>query len=176
MIKLKKNYIIITTMIIISFNSLYAKEKIMGSPQMVTNKEKIVFYEEKDPFVAGLLSATMLGLGQFYVKSYTKGSIFVLVDLIQKGMIIYFVSSLNEKYTNEEQGDSIVKWNEISNGDQALILSFVAFYFGTRLYSIIDAMHDAEQFNRMNKDKYSKINFGYQLGYNKVGFSLNKHF
>lgn len=149
-------------------------EKSKGTPAEPV--VQTVYYDEKDPFVAGLLSATMLGLGQFYVKQYTKGSIFVLLDLVQKGMLIWMVSALNERYTARDGSDSIVEWKELTDGDQALVLGFVAFYFGTRLYSIVDAMSGAADYNRQSRLRASLPDLNYHVGRDTVAVSWNRKF
>ena len=89
--KIIKNMIISIIILIFSIHFLKAGQ---------TNSTNYPYYQEKDPFIAGLLSATMLGLGQFYVKEYTKGSIFVLTDLVQNGMLIWLITNFNERYAN----------------------------------------------------------------------------
>ncbi|MDD5065932.1 MAG: hypothetical protein PHF84_02675 [bacterium] len=159
--KIIKSGVIIFLILVVGINCSFCKDT--------------AYFEEKDPFVAGFLSATMLGLGQFYVKDYTKGSIFVLVDLVQKGMLIWMASALNDKYTNG-QDDNIVKWNELTDTDQGLILGFVAFYFGSRLYSIVDAMSSAKRYNELNKMKVSQTGLQYNLSFNRASVSWNKNF
>ncbi len=132
------------------------------------------YQDEKDPFIAGLLSAGMMGLGQFYTKEYTKGSLFVLADLVQKGSLILLIINFNDKYTNDEEGDSIVKWDEIHLSDKILILSYLAFYFGTQIYCVVDAMKSAENYNKLLHNKLiSNLNFDLKQSSNNTQFSLN---
>lgn len=136
------------------------------------------YYNEKDPFVAGLLSATMLGLGQFYTKDYLKGSIFVFTDLLQKGMILYLISYLSSNYTDDDINDDVVEWKEVNNSDRAVILGFVVFYYGSRLYCIIDAMSGAKRYNENLKQEYSKkdVRFSPVISSHSFGVSLSKNF
>lgn len=163
MLKINK-VIIIILLILFSFN-LYSEEK------------EEIYYDEKDPFVAGLLSATMLGLGQFYTKDYLKGSIYVFTDLLQKGMIIYLVTYLSDHYTNDED-DKIVEWKEINNSDRAIVIGFITFYFGSRLLCIIDAINGAKSYNKSLREEFSnsKVKVNYLLSEKNVGLGFSTHF
>ncbi|MBN1898353.1 MAG: hypothetical protein JW827_06220 [Spirochaetes bacterium] len=129
-------------------------------PMVTASDSSYEYYDEKDPFVAGLLSATMMGLGQFYTKEYTKGSIFVLTDFLQKGMLVWMIVALNDKYTDDENGDQVVEWQEISDGDKAWIIGYIAFYFGSTIYCVIDAVHSANVYNREIHKQREKMKSG----------------
>jgi len=135
-------------------------------------------YNEKDPFVAGLLSATMLGLGQIYTKDYLKGSIFVFTDLLQKGMIIYLASYLSDRYTDDDKNDKIVEWREIDNADRSVLIGFIVFYFGSRLYCIVDAISGANRYNENLRKEYSgkDIKLNYHLTTESFGLGLSSNF
>ncbi len=130
--------------------------------------------EEKDPFIAGLLSVSMMGLGQFYAKEYTKGSLFVLADFIQKGSLILLIVNFNDKYTNKDNGDNVVKWSELTTPDKILIIGYLTFYFGTQVYCVVDAMKSAENYNRsIKKMRESKFNIGFSLNKDNPILALN---
>ncbi len=137
-----------------------------------TNKNSY-YYEEKDPFVAGLLSAAMMGLGQFYVKEYTNGSLFVLTDFLQKGALIWIIASLNDKYTDDTTNDKIVEWNEITDKDKALLMGYMVFYFGSELYCIIDAVHSANEYNKRAAKSFEGDTTGLNFGIGKNKFLLS---
>ncbi len=163
------NKILITSILILCFTiNIYPEIK----------EGPINYYKEKDPFVAGLLSATMMGLGQFYTKDYLKGSVFVFTDLLQKGMIIYLISYLNNHYTDEDSNDEIVEWKEINNTDRAVVLGFIGFYFGSRLYCIIDAISSAKKYNANLREEFSRndLKMNYLIGSDSLGVSLSKNF
>lgn len=149
----KTRIFIIIINLLLFFNILFAQ------------KEYEYYYEEKDPFVAGLLSATMMGLGQFYTKEYTKGSIFVLTDFIQKGTLIWMIIALNEKYTDEDKGDQVVEWQEISDTDKSLIIGYLIFYFGSKIYCIIDAVHSANVYNKNIEKQRESFNTSFNLNF-----------
>lgn len=165
---IKKNLIISIIILIFSIHYLSATQ---------TNSTNYQYYQEKDPFIAGLLSATMLGLGQFYVKEYTKGSIFVLTDLVQDGMLIWLITNFNERYASGS--DKIVRWQQLSYGDKELVLGFIVFYFGSRIYCIVDAMESAEKYNEDLKQNFSdnqNLQFNYCYKNDNMSFSLSKKF
>ncbi len=165
-----KKVIIGFIVLFIVFNSL-----IYGEENYKNKDYYNIKYNEKDPFIAGLLSATMMGLGQFYAKEYTKGSLFVLVDFIKKGSLIWLIANLNKKYTNDEKGDNIVEWNEITRGDKIMILTYMSFYFGSKIYCIVDAMKSAEKYNMRMKELMKKeidINFNFNLQNNNKEIAM----
>lgn len=138
------------------------------------------YYEKKDPFVAGLLSATMMGLGQFYTKEYTKGSIFVLTDFIQKGALIWMIVALNKKYTDEDKGDQVVEWQEISDTDKSLIIGYLVFYFGSKIYCIIDAVHSANVYNenieKQRKSIKTSLNLDFGVEHKNISVGYFRRF
>ncbi len=164
MVKYKKYIIIILTLVFAS--RLYPQEN------------KNIHYQKKDPFIAGLLSSAMMGLGQFYTKDYLSGSMFVLNDFIQKGMLILLIANFSDKYTDDDENDTIVEWKEINNVDRGIAIGFAAYYFGTRLYCIIDAMASAEKYNKNLEKGFAKNNmeFNYLISKNSLSISLNKKF
>ncbi len=147
---------------------------------IVVSSEDYEYYDEKDPFIAGLLSATMMGLGQFYTKEYTKGSIFVLTDFIQKGTLIWMIVALNEKYTDKEKGDQVVEWREITNTDKTLIIGYLVFYFGSKIYCIIDAVHSANVYNKnLQKQRQIKttgLNLNFNISNKNIGATYFRRF
>ncbi len=75
-----------------------------GSLYPETNEK--VCPQKIDPFIAGLLSVPMMGLGHFYTQDYFAGSMFILTDFVQKGLLILLILDLNDRYT-DENGDKI---------------------------------------------------------------------
>jgi TM2 domain-containing membrane protein YozV len=63
----------------------------------------VPYTDYKDPFIAGLLSWFMMGIGQFYCKEYTKGSIFIAADLADKTSLILLISYINSRYSQSDQ-------------------------------------------------------------------------
>jgi hypothetical protein len=100
----------------------------------------------KDPFVAGVLSWFMMGVGQFYCREYTKGSLFMAADLVDKASLILLVSHINNKYS-PESGTAIINWASFDDGTKILILAYLATSLGLRFYSVVDAIHSANAYN-----------------------------
>jgi hypothetical protein len=100
----------------------------------------------KDPFIAGVLSWFMMGVGQFYCREYTKGSLFMAADLVDKASLILLVAHVNNKYS-PESGAATINWASFEDGTKILILAYLATSLGLRFYSVVDAIHSANEYN-----------------------------
>jgi hypothetical protein len=108
--------------------------------------EMIPYTDYKDPFIAGLLSWFMMGIGQFYCKEYTKGSFFIAADLADKTSLVLLISYINNKYS--QTGQTIyMNWGAFEPGTKILIISYFAAKFGIKFYSVIDAIQSAHKYN-----------------------------
>jgi len=123
---------------------------------------------EKDPFVAGLLSWFMMGIGQIYAQEYTKGSLFIAAGVLNKTALVFLISHINNKYA--PSGDEIINanWQSFDNRTRTLIITYLAAYFSLRFYNVADAVRSAEKYN----DRYRKQREGLSLTANPGGFSL----
>lgn len=101
----------------------------------------------KDPFVAGLLSWFMLGVGQIYAKEYTKGSLFIAASLVDKLALILLVSHINSTYGSEER-IVYVDWQAFDSSTRALIITYLVGSLGLRTFCAIDAVESAKKFNQ----------------------------
>jgi hypothetical protein len=106
----------------------------------------IPYTDYKDPFIAGLLSWFMMGIGQFYCKEYTKGSFFIAADLADKTSLVLLISYINNKYSKSDQV-IYINWGEFEPGTKALIISYLTAKFGLKFYSVIDAIQSAKKYN-----------------------------
>ncbi|MCK4906597.1 MAG: hypothetical protein KAS64_03555 [Spirochaetes bacterium] len=130
---------------------------------------KYISLKRKDPFIAGLLSWSMWGLGHIYSKDYTKGSFLVFLDLIYKGLIVGYMVKINNKYTSQNDGDSSISWGELSSGDKGLAIGLLVVYIGVSFFSALDASTTAKEYNRKNNiDKYLQIGISNSDGYPSV--------
>lgn len=102
---------------------------------------------EKDPFIAGLLSWFMMGMGQIYAHEYTKGSIFIAADLASKASLILLISHINTKYHPSGNGVINIDWKSFDNNTRFLVVSYFAGSFGLRVYNVIDAVRSAQRYN-----------------------------
>jgi hypothetical protein len=131
--------------------------------------------ERKDAFVAGLLSWEWPGLGQFYTQNYAVGSLFLLVDIVQKSLLVYLLFYYSDKYT---QQDEMVRWDNIENRDKAIMIGYVFSVLVVRVWCVLDAVFSADRYNReiyfpywkyQNRNRFSfsveneprRINFAY---------------
>ncbi len=126
---------------------------------------------EKDPFLAGLLSWFMLGIGQIYVGDYTKGSMFIAGGFMDKIALVLLISHINTKYAPSADEIVNLNWKSFDTSTKVLIVSYLVSSFGLRFYSVVDAVHSANEYNRrlraplkreglsleMDRDAYSVI-------------------
>ncbi len=102
--------------------------------------------ERKDPFVAGVLSWSWTGLGQFYTQHYTRGSLFLLTDIAQKGLLVYMLFYYSDKYRSDD--DNVVRWEDISMRDRGIMIGYVFSLLFVKVLSVVDAVRTAEDYNR----------------------------
>ncbi len=166
-----KDFLIVFSIVILVLNVL--AHPVSGQESSITppGKEKEVredFYieepERKDPFIAGLLSWSWSGLGQFYTQEYTYGSLFLLVDIAQKGLLVYMIFYYSDKYTAEHE--DIVKWQDIERRDKGIIIGYIFSMLLVKVLCIVNAVDSAEKYNR-------EIYFPYWKNRSKVRFSLH---
>ncbi|TAL30953.1 MAG: hypothetical protein EPN93_18975 [Spirochaetes bacterium] len=122
------------------------------------------FPERKEPFVAGLLSWSWPGLGQFYTQDYAQGSFFLMADLIQKGLLIYLISYYSDKYTQNK--NDVVVWKNMEAQDKTIIIAYAFSFLVLRVACVLNAVGSAETYNR-------EIYFPYWKSQNKVRFSFD---
>lgn len=104
-------------------------------------------YRHREPFVAGLLSTFFWGMGHFYTKEYTRGSLLMFGDLIYKGMLVGLLLKLKNRYT-DSAGDDTVNWKELSGSDKGLVIGYLVSWVGISLWAAYDAAESANRFNR----------------------------
>jgi len=95
----------------------------------------------KEPAVAGVLSFAMTGVGQFYAKAYTKGSIMLGGDFIDKIILSSFFVYFS--YTYDE-----FSWLGFSGAERGMLIGYLVLSFSLKLYSIIDAVISADMYNK----------------------------
>jgi len=120
--------------------------------------------DRKDPFIAGLLSWTWPGLGQFYTQNYAEGSFFLMADLIQTGLLIYMISYYSDKYTQNDQ--DVVSWKKMESQDKTIIIGYLFSFLVLRVACVLNAVSSAETYNK-------EIYFPYWKSQNKVRFSFD---
>lgn len=132
-----------------------------------------VYPAEKDPFIAGLLSYLMMGTGQIYCHEYTKGSIFIAADLVDKAALVLLISHINSTYAPSSGEIININWDAFSTETKALTIMYFIGTVGLRFYNVIDAVNSANEYNRkyFSKGKPQGVSFslsedGFNVGYN----------
>ncbi len=102
---------------------------------------------KKDPFIAGFLSWLMMGTGQIYCQEYTKGSIFMSLDLLDKVAFVGLVSYVNKRYS--PKGDEVINlnWQAFDTSTKFLILGYIIVKYSVRFYNVYDAVQSAKHYN-----------------------------
>jgi TM2 domain-containing membrane protein YozV len=126
--------------------------------------------ERKDPFIAGVLSWSWSGLGQFYTQNYKKGSAFLLADLAEKGLLVYMLFYISDKYSNSDED---VNWQDISKKDKTIVVGLLFSIFFTRVFSVIDAVDSAHDYNRLIYYPYWKSKQGFKTSFEPENKSLH---
>jgi hypothetical protein len=102
----------------------------------------------KDPFFAGVLSWVMPGAGQIYAHSYTKGSLFVFGELIDKAALFGLIFYINDRYGRIPGGGQI-NWQGLNDTEKSMIISYAVLSAGFRIYTSLDAVYTTRRFNRL---------------------------
>jgi hypothetical protein len=153
-------WILWCAVILLCVHSAVADDLVLLS-ESVRNRP-VLYPREKDPFLAGLLSWFMMGVGQIYVQEYTKGSLFIAADLVDKASLILLISHINKKYSPDGTELIYINWRDFSPGTKVLILSYISISLGLRMYCVVDAYKSAQRYNEryfpMGKDKGLSMN------------------
>jgi len=130
--------------------------------------------EQKDPFIAGFLSWLMMGVGQIYCKEYTRGSIFIALDLLDKGAFIALMSYVNNKYSPKDDEIININWSTFDSNTKFLIIGYVIAKYGIRFYNVYDAIQAAKNYNRIHflSRNSSKVSFNIDPDSFRIGYSL----
>jgi len=133
-----------------------SRNRQVGQQGRILNLINRYRYKYRSPFLAGLLSSTMWGMGQMYSGEYTRGSLLVFGDLIYKGLLVGLILKLNNRYS--AGGDDSVRWAEFSATDKGLVIGYVISYIGLTIWSTADAVACAKQYNcRHGFGKWFKV-------------------
>ncbi|MCX8058748.1 MAG: hypothetical protein N3A58_04990 [Spirochaetes bacterium] len=106
------------------------------------------------PFFAGLMSWLYPGSGQFFVKDYFLGSIFVMIDFLQK---VYLFGILVSQFPNAEKPLDLlnnienINFNDLSLQTKIVIISYLTIDIGKRVFSSIFAYNKAKEINSKNE-------------------------
>jgi len=130
---------------------------------MEDSSDILVYPSRKDPFIAGLLSWFMMGIGQIYCREYTKGSLFMAADLLDKTSMVLLISYINNKYAPKSDEIIYMNWKAFERETKLLIITYLAAKIGIRFYSVVDAIKSANDYNEryFKRDNESTLSFTY---------------
>jgi TM2 domain-containing membrane protein YozV len=152
-----------------------------SAPGAIESTETSPFFldepERKDPFVAGLLSWSWNGLGQFYTQNYGRGSLFLMTDILQKGLFIYGLFYYSDKYRTSD--DDVVRWNDIAKRDRGIIVGYLFSLILVKVLCVVDAVNSAETYNREIYFPYWKnrirLNLSVETTHDRFELSIGKN-
>jgi len=133
-------------------------------------------YPEKDPFIAGLLSWLMMGTGQMYCREYTKGSIFIAADLIDKAALVLLISHINSTYAPQSGEIININFSAFDTGTQALTILYLVGSLSLRAYNVIDAMNSAKKYNERMFSPRRQEGLDFSLGADNVSVEYTIRF
>ena len=100
----------------------------------------------KDPFIAGVLSWFMMGVGQIYAGEYWKGSLFIAVSLTNKILLVLLLNHINSKYGSSNEIVN-VNWSTFDTSTRVLIVLYIVEALGLRIFNVVDAVTSAQRYN-----------------------------
>lgn len=106
------------------------------------------------PFIASLLSWTYPGLGQFYIKDYFKGSIFMLIDFTQK--LVLYIAIYSKFFTEPDVSEPFdINWSSLNDNEKIFFVSYVSIYVLNRIISAYFAYKGAINSYKYYSDYYN---------------------
>ncbi|MFN3412026.1 MAG: hypothetical protein ACK4YF_07705 [Exilispira sp.] len=128
------------------------------------------------PFIASILSWSYPGLGQFYIKDYFKGSIFMLIDFTQK--LLFYIAIYSKFFTEPVTTDTFeINWNSLTDNEKIFFVSYIAIYILNRITSAYFAYIGALQSYKYYSNYY---NLSFQIipaiTENRLGVSFIYYF
>jgi TM2 domain-containing membrane protein YozV len=113
----------------------------------------------KDPFIAGVLSWFMMGVGQIYAGEYWKGSLFIAASLTNKILLVLLLNHINSKYGSSDQIVN-VNWSTFDTSTRVLIVLYIVEALGLRIFNVVDAVRSAQRYNeRIEATRESGLSF-----------------
>ncbi len=117
--------------------------------------------KRQDPFLAGVLSWYMAGLGQIYAGEYFKGAVFWCIDYTLYISAILTVADINFS-SNKDIGFqiNIKPKKDISTKQKTIAISLAAGYVLFHIYNVIDAIKTVKRNNlKILHSQNKKISF-----------------
>jgi hypothetical protein len=129
--------------------------------------------QRKDPFVAGLLSWFMMGVGQIYVREYWKGSLFIAANFTNKILLILLINHINTRYGSSDESVN-VDWSSFDPVTKFLIVGYLVEALGLRIFSVVDAVKSAQRYNQRYVESENDRGYSFDIEGNSV--SLGYYF
>ena len=127
----------------------------------------------KDPFIAGILSWFMMGVGQIYVREYWKGSLFIAASFTNKILLVLLINHINTRYGSSDESVN-VNWSSFDAVTKVLIIGYLAESLGLRIFSVVDAVHSAQRYNDRYMESRDEKGYSFDMGGDSV--SLGYYF
>lgn len=128
---------------------------------------------EKDPFIAGLLSWFMMGMGQIYAHEYTKGSIFIAANLVSKLSLVLLISHINTKYSPGGNEIINIDWKSFDSNTKFLVIGYFATSFGLRVYNVVDAVKSAREYNERFFSQKGESGFSFSIDPESISINMS---
>ena len=169
-------------------------DRVLGSSlRQIPNAEQLIL---KDPMIAGLMSASLPGLGQVYTGERKKGILFFISTVGAFGAAAGFIHPADldlEDYDRIEYGgnadgtmsvEELQNWEDneyaddafgdLSTGRQVGAITSLGVGVGLYIWNIIDARKSARKHNRAVVQR--RIDLGLTTVEERPGLALNVHF
>jgi TM2 domain-containing membrane protein YozV len=131
--------------------------------------------QRKDPFIAGLLSLFMMGVGQIYVHEYWKGSLFIAANFTNKILLILLINHINTKYGSADESVN-VNWNSFEPITKVLIIGYLVESLGLRIFSVVDAVYSTQRYNERYTDTRNEKGYTLDIDGNNVSLGYYLRF
>ena len=131
-------------------------QQLSQQPTNSQSQSNVVLTSRKNPWVAGVMSFLVPGLGQFYNKEYTKGTIHFATVVCGYTLFLLAVEDdvIHYNYTSFSGGSQASREMVDVDGDNGVGGVGLLVAFGTSVWSIIDAPISANRINRQNESIY----------------------
>ncbi len=148
--------VILTLFIIFTAKVSFFPEENNSSQNSILLKEKTInlISEKKDPFASAMFSLIYSGVGQFYNRQYTTGSILFFGETLYHVLNFAMMLKFQNTYSN-----SSISFFSMDNTDKVLLCASILVYTGLKAYSIYDAYNYAVDLNKEIEKSLNNISF-----------------
>jgi TM2 domain-containing membrane protein YozV len=128
---------------------------------LFNNNVSAMIPQKKDPFLGGVLSWYMPGLGQFYADRYLRGAVFWMIENTLFFSAVLTVADLNFS-TNEEIGFqfNVKPKDTLSKKQERIGIGLFVGYAIFHIYNVIDAIQVVKEYNQ-DLNTQARLSLGY---------------